>query len=237
MWWQLWIITWLLLNKDISTVQLSWLPANREVYSPDQIFLAVFFTTFFLLHYSFSHNHGSEKWWNMAIQQAFGSFGFVSVRAKWMNQKSVRFRFVFPRFVSWRANWWTILIAMGMGSTRKSCVQRWKVSVGGWTSVWVQPRKVVFRDESHQRGVEPWVWVQPRKVGFRDERYQWGVEPRSEFNPEKLCSEMKGNSGGLNQDVGPSSTPKSRVQRWKVSVGGWTSVWVQPRKVVFRDER
>ena len=80
-----------------------------------------------------------------------------------------------------------------------------------------------------------WVPVQPRKVRFRDERYQWGVEPRSEFNPEKLCSEMKaisgglnlgsefnpeklcsemkGNSGDLKQDVGPSSTPKSRVQR------------------------
>ena len=35
----------------------------------------------------------------------------------------------------------------------------------------------------------------------------------SEFNPEKLCSEMKGTSGGLNQDVGSSSTPKSEVQR------------------------
>ena len=35
----------------------------------------------------------------------------------------------------------------------------------------------------------------------------------SEFNPEKLCLEMKGISGGLNQDVGFSSTPKSEVQR------------------------
>ena len=39
-----------------------------------------------------------------------------------------------------------------------------------------------------------------------------GLNLGSEFNPEKLCSEMKGNSG-LNQDVGPSSTPKSKVQR------------------------
>ena len=91
----------------------------------------------------------------------------------------------------------------GLSSTPKSCVQRWKVSVAGWTGMWVpvQPRKVKFRDESHQWGVEPWVWVQP----------------------EKSCSEMKGISGGLNRDVGPSSTPKSGVQRWKPSVGGWTS--------------
>ena len=40
-----------------------------------------------------------------------------------------------------------------------------------------------------------------------------GLNLGSEFNPEKLCSEMKGTSQGLNQDVGPSSTPKSRVQR------------------------
>ena len=51
----------------------------------------------------------------------------------------------------------------------------------------VQPRKVGFRDESHQWGVEPRVFVQPRKVVFRDERYQSGVEPGcgSQFNPEK----------------------------------------------------
>ena len=47
-----------------------------------------------------------------------------------------------------------------------------------------------------------------------------GLNLGSEFNFEKLCSEMKGISGGLNQDVGSSSTPKSRVQRWKPSVGG-----------------
>ena len=58
-----------------------------------------------------------------------------------------------------------------------------------------------------------WVPVQPRKVGFRDESLSGGLNLGSEFNPEKLCSEMKGNSGGLNQDLGPSSTPKSRVQR------------------------
>ena len=48
-----------------------------------------------------------------------------------------------------------------------------------WTRMWVpvQPRKVRFRDESHQWGVEPRVWVQPRKVVLRDERYQRGVEP------------------------------------------------------------
>ena len=40
-----------------------------------------------------------------------------------------------------------------------------------------------------------------------------GLNLGYEFNPDKLCSEMKGTSGGLNQDVGPSSTPKSRVQR------------------------
>ena len=40
-----------------------------------------------------------------------------------------------------------------------------------------------------------------------------GLNLGSLFNPEKLCSEMKGTSQGLNQDVGPSSTPKSRVQR------------------------
>ena len=77
----------------------------------------------------------------------------------------------------------------GLSSTPKSCVQRWKVTVGGWARMWVpvQLRKVGFRDESHQWGVEPWVWVQPRKVVPRDEGYQWGVEPGcgSQFNPEK----------------------------------------------------
>ena len=58
-----------------------------------------------------------------------------------------------------------------------------------------------------------WVPVQPRKVRFRDESHQWGLNLGSEFNPEKLCSEMKGTSGRLNQDVGSSSTPKSEVQR------------------------
>ena len=38
-----------------------------------------------------------------------------------------------------------------------------------------------------------------------------------EFNPEKLCSEMKGNSGGLNQDVGPSS----RDERYQWGVEPW----------------
>ena len=32
-----------------------------------------------------------------------------------------------------------------------------------------------------------------------------------EFNPEKLCLEIKRISGGLNQDVGSSSTPKNEV--------------------------
>ena len=35
-----------------------------------------------------------------------------------------------------------------------------------------------------------------------------GLNLVSEFNPEKLCLEIKGTSGGLNQDVGSSSTPK-----------------------------
>ena len=56
-----------------------------------------------------------------------------------------------------------------------------------------------------------WVPVQTGKVRFRDESHQWGLNLVSEFNPEK--SEMKGTSGGLNQDVGSSSTPKSEVQR------------------------
>ena len=47
-----------------------------------------------------------------------------------------------------------------------------------------------------------------------------GLNLGSEFNPEKLCSEMKGISRGLNEDVGSSSTQKSEVQRWKPSVGG-----------------
>ena len=100
----------------------------------------------------------------------------------------------------------------------------------------------------------------PEKLCSEMKGISGGLNLGSEFNPEKLCSEMKGNSGGLNQDVGPSSTPKSRVQRWKVSVGGWTSglsstpkscaqrwkvpvggwarMWVpvQPRKAGFRDE-
>ena len=58
-----------------------------------------------------------------------------------------------------------------------------------------------------------WVPVQPRKVRFRDESHQWGLNLVSEFNPEKLCSDMKGTSRGFNQDVGSSSTPKSEVQR------------------------
>ena len=119
----------------------------------------------------------------------FGSFGFVSVRAVWMNQKSVRFRFVFPRFVSWRANWLmpTVSIChidcyghgfnpekvrfrdeshqwgveLRLSSTPKSCAQRWKVSVRGWTRMWVP--------------------VQPRKVRFRDERHQWGFRDESHF--------------------------------------------------------
>ena len=41
-----------------------------------------------------------------------------------------------------------------------------------------------------------------------------GLNLGSEFNPEKLCSEMKGISAGLN----------------------WMRVPVQPRKVRFRDE-
>ena len=150
----------------------------------------------------------------------------------------------------------------GLSSTPKSCAQRWKVPVGGWTRMWVpvQPRKVRFRDESHQWGgwtsclsstpkscaqrwkvpvrgwTRMWVPVQPRKVKFRDESHQWGLNLGSEFNPEKLCSEMKGTSGGLNQDVGSSSTPKSEVQRWKPSMRVEPRVWVQPRKVVLRDD-
>ena len=205
----------------------------------------------------------------------------------------------------------------GLSSTPKSCAQRWKVSVRGWTGTrfqfnpekwgsemnaingglnlvsefnpeklclemkgtsaglnWmrvpVQPRKVRFRDESHQWGVEPRVGVQPRKVVLRDERYQWGVEPGcgfqfnpekwgsemkaingglnlgSEFNPEKLCSEMKGISGGLNQDVGPSGMGAMgngfNPDKWGSEMkshqcGVEPGVWVQPRKVVLRDER
>ena len=70
------------------------------------------------------------------------------------------------------------------------------------------PEKVRFRDESHQFGVELRPQVQPRKVVLRDERYQCGVELGCgfQFNPEKLCSEMKGTSGGL--------------QRWKPSMAG-----------------
>ena len=43
-----------------------------------------------------------------------------------------------------------------------------------------------------------------------------GLNVGSEFNPEKLCSEMKGTSGGLNRDVGPSPTPK----RGKKNIAG-----------------
>ena len=53
----------------------------------------------------------------------------------------------------------------------------------------------------------------PEKLCSEMKGISGGLNLGSEFNPEKLCSEMKGNSGGLNQDVGPSSTPKSRVQR------------------------
>ena len=126
-----------------------------------------------------------------------------------------------------------------LSSTPKSCAQTWKVPVGGSTRMWVpvQPRKVRFKDESHQWGVEPRVWVQPRKVVLRHERYQYGVEPGCgfQFNPEKWGSEMKAINGGWTSCL--SSTPKSCAQRWKVSVGGWTRMWVpvQPRKVRFRD--
>ena len=109
---------------------------------------------------------------------------------------------------------------VGPSSTPKSGVQRWKPSVGGWTSGRFNPKKLC----SEMKGwTGMWGPVQPRKVGFRDESHQWGVEPWVWVQPEKLCSEMKGISGGLNRDVGPSSTPKSGVQRWKPSVGGWTS--------------
>ena len=91
----------------------------------------------------------------------------------------------------------------GLSSTPKSYAQRWKVRVGGWTRMWVavQPRKVSFRDESHQWGVEPRGWVQPQKVVLR---YQWWVEPRVLV------------TGGLNRDVGPSPTPK----RGKKNIAG-----------------
>ena len=70
----------------------------------------------------------------------------------------------------------------------KLCSEMKGTSAGlNWMRVPVQPRKVRFRDESHQWGVEPRVGVQPRKVVLRDERYQWGVEPGCgfQFNPEK----------------------------------------------------
>ena len=54
-----------------------------------------------------------------------------------------------------------------------------------------------------------WVLVQPRKVGFRDESHQWGVEPRVSVQPQKVVFRDE----RLNRDVGPSSTPKSGVQR------------------------
>ena len=109
-----------------------------------------------------------------------------------------------------------------LSSTPKSCAQRWKVPVGGWTRMWVpvQPRKVKFRDESHQWGVEPRVWVQPRKVVLRDERYQWGVEPACgfQFNPEKWGSEMKAINGGLN--LGSEFNPEKLCSEmtWKVAL-------------------
>ena len=78
-----------------------------------------------------------------------------------------------------------------------------------------------------------WAWVQPRKVGFRDESHQWGVEPRVLVQPQKVVFRDE----RLNRDVGPSSTPKSGVQRWKPSVGGWTLGLSSTRKVVLRDER
>ena len=39
---------------------------------------------------------------------------------------------------------------------------------------------------------------------------KWGSEMKAISGG---YTEMKGNSAGLNQDVGPSSTPKSEVQR------------------------
>ena len=53
----------------------------------------------------------------------------------------------------------------------------------------------------------------PKKLCSEMKGIGGGLNLASGFNPEKLCSKMKGNSGGLNQDVGPSSTPKSGVQR------------------------
>ena len=53
-----------------------------------------------------------------------------------------------------------------------------------------------------------WVPVQPRKVRFRDESHQWGLNLGSEFNPEKLCSEMKGTSGGVEPGCGFQFNPE-----------------------------
>ena len=113
----------------------------------------------------------------------------------------------------------------GSSSTPKSEVQRWKPSMGGWTSCRSStPKSCAQRWKVSVRG-----WT---GCGFQFNPEKWGSEMKaingglnlvSEFNPEKLCLEMKGTSGGLNQDVGSSSTPKSEVQRWKPSMGGWTS--------------
>ena len=51
----------------------------------------------------------------------------------------------------------------------------------------------------------------PEKLCSEMKGISAGLNLVSEFNPEKLCLEMKGTSGGLNQDVGSSSTPKSEV--------------------------
>ena len=117
-----------------------------------------------------------------------------------MNQKSVRFRFVFPRFVSWRANWLMPTVS---------------ICHIDWYGHGFNPEKVRFRDESHQWGVEPGVWV----------------------NPEKLCSEMKGISAGLNWMRVPVQPRKVRFRDDSHQWGVEPRVWVQPRKVVLRDER
>ena len=144
----------------------------------------------------------------------------------------------------------------------KLCSEMKGISAGlNWMRVPVQPRKVRFRDDIHQWGVEPRVWVQPRKVVLRDERYQRGVEPGcgfqfnpekwglemkaingglnlvSEFNPEKLCSEMKGISAGLNWMRVPVQPRKVRFRDESHQWGVEPRVGVQPRKVVLRDER
>ena len=94
---------------------------------------------------------------------------------------------------------------LGLSSTPKNCVQRWKPSVGGWTLGLSSTPKSCAQRWKVPVGVwsRMWVPVQPRKVGFRDESHQWGVEPRVLVQPPKSC-----------------------VQRWKVYVGGWTGMWV-----------